>query len=245
MNKSIPKNTILAVPNQIESDTSRVYDIILKNDKKRDWFPKEAYRCLPLTIGNQYGFSVISEYDFSFVWDGSESPEGIKFNFFENIEILKNKLPAISSHFGSGIITVNLPFHFRTPDGVNLMTINPPNHIIQNITVLTGVIESDNLRRDFSFNLKVQIPNIEVTVRKGTPLAGFIPIPRYYVDSFKIVDSKDVLEEEDILAEIQHNAQYKENRRTLGQTGSPYDKLYLNGLDAFGNKFKDHQKSIK
>jgi hypothetical protein len=32
----------------------------LKGKIKRDWFIKHAYFCLPLTIGNQYGFAIKS-----------------------------------------------------------------------------------------------------------------------------------------------------------------------------------------
>ena len=240
----IDNKTIVAIPNFSENDTNSFKNVLIKNEKKRDWFPKDAYRCLPLTIGNQYGFSIVPEYDFSFVWDGQDGPDAIKFKFYENQESLENKLPILSSHFGSGIITVNLPFHFKTGDGINLMTINPPNHVIPNVTVMTGVVETDNLVRDFSFNLKVQMSNIEVTVKSGTPIASFIPIPRYFVDNFEVIEAKDIMTKEEIGKEIELNLMYKENRKKLLADNIYYDKLYLNGLNIDGEKFKDHQKVV-
>ena len=53
-----------------------------------------------------------------------------------------------------GVVTIQNRFTFRTPPDVNLMTINPPNYWIDGIQHMTGVIETDNLRRDFTFNLK-------------------------------------------------------------------------------------------
>ena len=110
----------------------------------------------------------------------------VKIFFNETEKELNKKHPRIDSHFGEGIITIGTPFILRTPPGINIMTINPPNYIIPNITVMTGVIETDNLRRNFTFNLKIQMPNIRVTVPAGTPLAGFIPIPRYFADNFEL-----------------------------------------------------------
>jgi hypothetical protein len=242
----VPINNIAIFPNEIGFNVDRFKDVVvsLKKNKKRDWFPENVYRCLPVTIGSQYGFAVICEYDFSFVWDGSDSPEGVKFKFYDEPEVLKNKLPAISSHFGSGIITLNLPFHFRTSSGINIMTINPSNFIIPNVTVMTAVVETDNLRRDFSFNMKIQIPNIEVTVKAGTPLVGFIPIQRYFVDSFDLINSNMIFNQNEIDIEIEHNAEYKNNRKKISTTSSPYDRFYLNGKDASGNSFEDHQKEI-
>ncbi len=83
------------------------------------------------------------------------------------------------------------------------MTINPPNHIIPNITVLTGVVEADNLNNPFTFNLKIQMPNLKVFIPAGTPLAGFIPIPRYYADSFSLKLAEEVLDEETMQESLQ------------------------------------------
>jgi hypothetical protein len=123
------------------------------------------------------------------------------------------------------------------------MTINPPNFIIPNITVMTGVVETDNLRRNFTFNLKIQIPDIEVNIPAGIPLAAFIPIPRYYADSFelKMADelfSKEVVEEE-VTAE--NDAIIKRETVEL-LTKNQVGKDYLKGNDVYGNPFPDHQR---
>ena len=41
-----------------------------------------------------------------------------------------------------------------------------------------------DLRCDFTFNLKITVPNMLVSVKKGDALGAFIPIPRYFVDGF-------------------------------------------------------------
>jgi len=73
------------------TERDRIKNIIDKPSKKRDWFTPHFYRCLPLTIGNQYGFIIKSEFDFSFIWDGGDTEEAIKFIFNEKEEVL-NKI---------------------------------------------------------------------------------------------------------------------------------------------------------
>jgi hypothetical protein len=225
------------------NNKKRLFNLIDQSPKKRDWFGPHFYRCLPLTIGNQYGFVIKSEFDFSFIWDGGNDPDSIKLFFNESSEELNKKHPRIETHFGSGIITINPPFTLRTPPGVNLMTINPPNYIIPNVTVMTGVVETDNIRRHFTFNLKIQIPNIQVMVPAGTPLAAIIPIPRYYADEFELKYAEDIFDEKTINEEMQADIDTDIYRKEIEPTlPNNVGKHYMQGKDIYGNKFPDHQK---
>jgi hypothetical protein len=123
------------------------------------------------------------------------------------------------------------------------MTINPPNFVIPNITVMTGVVETDNLRRGFGFNLKIQIPNIRVKVEKGSPLAGFIPIPRYFADEFVLADAETLFDEKTVVEEQQAFIDNKLLRKEVSsELYNQMDSLYFDGKDVYGNKFLDHQK---
>jgi hypothetical protein len=217
--------------------------MVKKPDKKRDWFSPHFYRCLPLTIGNQYGFTVSSEFDITFEWNGGDSEESIFFQFDENRGDLDKLYPRIDSHFGHGIVTVSTPYFFKTPPGVNLITINPPNYVIPNVTVMTGVIETDNLRRFFTFNLKIQIPNIRTTIPAGYPLAAFIPIPRYYCDEFNLDFAENIFSKEIVDEEIKAEEDAVEHREKVEPTlKNGVGKHYMQGKDVYGNVFKDHQK---
>ena len=242
---NVPDKTIAVFTDDFNTswqhnDKKRLFNIIDKPPKKRDWFTPHFYRCLPLTIGNQYGFIIKSEFDFSFIWDGGDSPESVTFLLDKDTN---EKHPRIESHFGSGIITINPPFTLRTPPGVNLMTINPPNYIIPNITVMTGVVETDNLRRNFTFNLKIQIPNVQINVPAGAPIAGFIPIPRYYADSFELKYAEDIFDDLVIDEETESLKNEDTQRRDVDPTlPNGVDRFYFQGQDVYGNKFTDHQK---
>ena len=85
---NVPDKKILIFFNDKKTENNfngndRISNIIEKPGKTREWFDANFYRCLPLTIGNQYGFIIKSEFDFSFIWDGGLSNESIKF-FFTN-----------------------------------------------------------------------------------------------------------------------------------------------------------------
>jgi hypothetical protein len=248
---NVPDKTVAIFFNKTNEDikmtNERMSKIIYAPDKKRDWFDSHFYRCLPLTIGNRYGFVVTSEYDFAFEWNGGLGRNDIHIwcekEAIELSETVDRVYPHISSHFGHGILTISPPFVLRTPPGINLMTINPPNYVIPNVTHMTGVIETDNIRRNFTFNLKVQMPNIQTFIPKGTPLAAFIPIPRYFADEFELKFAEDIFSKEVVDEELKANfdaLEYRENVEPTLKHG--VGKHYMVGTDVYGNPFPDHQK---
>lgn len=236
--KNVPDKTIVifpAVPKD-EFPYDKLELLIEKPQKTRDWFTPHFYRCLPLTIANQYGFVVKTTVGFSVIWDGSDGTDAITLEIDDGTIFA----PSIFSHFGSGIFTLNFPFVLRTPPGVNLMTINPPNVVLPNITVLSGVVETDNLRHTFTFNFKVQIPNIKVYFEAGTDLAAILPVPRYFADSFSLKYAEEVFDKETIQEEYAAKNDSDLNR-VKNQQSETADRLYLRGMDVYGNLFPDHQ----
>lgn len=243
---NVPDKTIAVFVNKkykknLKKD--QLFKLITKSPKKRDWFTPHFYRCLPLTIGNTYGFIIKSEFSFSAIWNGGPEPSDTTLKFEKETLLLENKFPKISTHFGSGIITIDPPFFLRTPPGVNLMTINPPNYVIPNITVLTGVVETDNLRRNFTFNIKLQIPNVEVIFPSGTPLSAFVPVPRYFLDSFELTLANEIFSKELIDEELIAEEHAFEKRKIIDVlTKNKVGRDYFRGVDPYGNVFPDHQK---
>ena len=235
----VPNKNIAYFFDRHEHGEKNINRFIEKLDVKRDWFTSHFYKCLPLSIANTYGFSVKSEFDFTAIWDGTSNRDSVKISTSENHDYL---YPRVESRFGSGIITLTYPFQLRTPPGVNLLTINPPNVIIPNVTVMTGSIETDNLRWFFTFNLKLQYPNIETKFKKGTPLSTFIPIPRYYADGFDLVDFQDVVTEDEYNKEIQASKDFIYKRNDIDSLRPDRaGRDYFFGRDVYGNNFSDHQ----
>lgn len=245
----VPDNTIAIFkkPDCENLTDERISNLIKPNIQERDWFTSHFYRCLPLKIGNTYGFSVYSEWDFALEWNGSNEIEGTTIFWREEDDSnLSNLYPRIESHFGKGVVTIIFPFWFRTPPNINLMTINPPNHILPNLTVMTGVVETDNLRRDFTFNLKIQIPFVQTTIKAGQPIATIIPVPRYFVDNFNL-ESAENLFEKDLIQEEEKAYMDALSKRLEIDSKSKFrvGMDYFAGRDVYGNKFPDHQNPVK
>ena len=241
----VPENTIVAIPQHPMYRKSHKDVVVnLKKMKKRDWFIKHAYFCLPLAIGNQYGFGIRSLHSFRACWKGGNDPS--------NVELVFEKGPPevdgnqhISSHFGMGTITVQNRFALRTPENVNLITLDPPNMILDGLRNLFAVVEADNLRRDFTFNLKLTRPNHWVEVEQGQVISGLLPYPRHFIDNFQIESAYDLFPD-DIVEEEIRTMDYFGQEREMETSIDPaaVGGRYMRGEDIYGFKFKDHQKKL-
>ena len=244
----VPENKILLIPHLglLHEENRDVFlNIVkpLKGKVKRDWFDKSFYHCLPLVIGNQYGFAIHAAYDFEATWDGNSGKDGRVTIVTENSEYLEAQI--IEDNFGYGIITISHKFGFKTPPGINLMTIQPPNYYTPGIVAMTGVIETDQLRRDFSFNLKLTDPNRLVSFKRGDVLAAFIPIPRYFIDSFELGFASEHFSPEILNNEFSDQMELNRQRNDEDLEKSfNAGKKYFNGEHASGCPYTDHQKRI-
>jgi hypothetical protein len=243
----IPENTIAAIPydDYVSNNADNIFHS-LSGEVKRDWFSKHAYHCLPLVIGNQYGFVVKSLYDFIVNWDGGEGKDSVTVMMLtQNIDPGMERLQSIKSHFGMGTFTVQTGYSLRTPPGINLLVSSPPNKFIDGIAYMSAVIETDNLRRDFTFNLKITRPNHSIRINRGDWIGYFIPYPRHFVDKFTIVESDSILTQEQIKQEQQCGEEFAKERTGPDQLKKNKNgRLYRKGVDVYGNKFVDHQTHL-
>jgi hypothetical protein len=214
----------------------------LNIDHKREWFTPHFYKCLPLSIGNMQGFVFSLPYTFSILWNGGNLEKDLLIEYYEDFKPYENiNFIYPKSEFGNGILTIHYPLTFKTPPGINLMTIAPPNFPLIGLSPMTGVVESDNIRFSFTLNIKVDLINVKLIIEPNTPLVGMIPIPRYFCDSFELKNAydifdKNIVEEEKNVVRDHSDSRLKQNNNNLG-----LDKLYYSGKDFRGNKFKNHQ----
>lgn len=237
----VPANKILVVPHAVDSPTY-FEEIVesLAGNVKREWMNPHAYYCLPLTVGNQYGFIIKSLRDFDIVWDGT--PRNAEITFLNNDNEDKQ---FIKTGFGDGIITVQNRFALKTPPGINIMTMQPPNYFLKGCFALTGVIECDNIRRDFTFNFKVTVPDTVVSVRKGDPIGAFIPIQRYFIDDFKVENVFDHFSVDIVNNDIDESNALSTERNTVDkEKNHASGRRYFSGTHSDGSKYPDHQKRI-
>jgi hypothetical protein len=244
----VPEKTIVCIPvipgnglKEFNMDFSS-FLIPLNSDHKRDWFTPHFYKCLPLSIGNMQGFAFKSPFEFDVVWNGSSRPEDLQIIVNDNTVIEKDtNHVSVSSEFGHGIFTIHFPLILKTPPGVNLMTIAPPNYPVPGISPMTGVVETDNLRFTFTLNFKVDLVDTVIRITKDYPIMGILPIPRYFCDSFTLVNAYDVLDKDIIEEERQVVEEHNIRRIYQTKNNKDSDRIYYTGTDIRGNKFKDHQ----
>lgn len=231
---AVPDNTIYALTNEKTANPLLSELIVpLNGIKSRHWFNQHIHFCLPLTMGSQYGFIVKMLQDTIIRWNGG--PDNSDMDVYPK---QRNRWQVVESHFGMGILTIQNLWTYRTPENVNLYVSQPPNFPHHGLHFLSAVIECDNLRRDFTFNIKVTKPNMDIFIPAGTPIGWFMPYPRHYIDLFEVKPHPegDVLENERLTM--------KEFGKIRDSTGGWPDHMYMSGQDAYGNKFEDHQKSL-
>jgi hypothetical protein len=248
-NLVVPEKTIAffpIIPNDgiepFNLDNINLFLNPLNTDHKRNWFSSNFYRCLPLSIGNMQGFVFSIPYSFDVYWNGGDRPEDIIITYYEDFAPYKNlNFIYPNSEFGHGVLTLHYPVILKTPPGVNLMTISPPNYPLPGMSPMTGVVEADNIRFGFTLNLKIDIPNTTIKVLPNSPLVGIIPIPRYFCDSFELKSAYDIFDKEVIEEEKAVVKEHSDKRDKAVMYNLEQDGLYYKGMDVRGNKFKDHQ----
>ncbi len=246
---TVPQDTIAVVPydDYYKGQHERIF-INLRGHNKREWFSRHAYFCLPLVMGNQHGFAMKSMFHATLLWNGGPDMTDTTVTIHNSADQERfGCLQSISSHFGLGIVTVQTAFSLRTPPNISLMTIQPPNSFIDGLQNMTGVVEADNLRRDFTFNLKLTRPNHPVEIRPGDLLSAFLPYPRTFIDNFDLVDAYRIFSDDDIQEEQQAGRDMGHERETRDKANRDgVGRRYFNGEDVYGTPFPNiHQKLLR
>ena len=128
-----------------------------------------AYRCLPLTMANTLGWEYLSPISFEAVWDGGAELAAVRVH-------ANSPQGFVVSHFGSGILTLQLNGLFRTGAGVSLFVTGPINRPKDAIAPLTGLVETDWSPFTFTMNWKFTRPNTIVAFERGEPIATIFPL---------------------------------------------------------------------
>jgi hypothetical protein len=136
-----------------------------------------AYRCLPLTLANQAGWMVCNPKSFSARWNGGARASDTVLAFDECPPDDR-----ITSLFGHGTVTFNLPYLVRTPPEVNLWVKGPTNWPKHGTQALEGIVETDWTAASFTMNWKLTRPHEAVRFERGEPICMIVPYPRQMID---------------------------------------------------------------
>lgn len=195
-----------------------------------------GYRCLPLTIGNQYGWEILSSASFEVTWDSETDQMNIS-------DSGDGQLP-VDAHFGPGLLTFYPGFVFRTDPGINLYIAGPANRPKDGIHPLTAVLESDWASYGFSMTWIITRKDYPIRFSKGEPFCRVFPIQRDLVESSQ-PQIRSIDDDPEIKAQFEL---WRDRRRSVVDGSGPvkWDKGYMMGANADGAKGSlDHQMKLK
>jgi hypothetical protein len=111
---------------------------------------------------------------------------------------------------------------------------------------MTAVVETDNIRRDFTFNIKMTRPNYCVNVEIDDPLAAFIPVPRGTIEKYEIKLVTDLFTKEQHSLEINESNLMGEERGGV-DASKPHGagRRYFRGFHSNGDMYTNHQKILR
>ncbi len=137
-------------------------------------------RCLPMLIANQSGWELRNPSAFTATWMGQE--HGVDVLIAPDKRDPDQLLPL--SHFGSGILTWNLPLLFRTPPGYNLLVRGPANYPKDGVSPLEGIVETDWASASFSMSWKLTRKLMPVRFEVDEPICMIVPQRRAELEEF-------------------------------------------------------------
>lgn len=141
---------------------------IVQSKKQRQWMNDNvhAYRCVPLSIANTFGWDILLPKDLDVSWDGRTE--------LNSVQIFNHK-DLYESHFGSGTFTIQVPYTWKTDEDHQILVMPYPNPDQYDIVSLTAIIETDRLMYPWFVTCKITRPG-RYMLKAGTPIARVIPV---------------------------------------------------------------------
>lgn len=208
-----------------------------------------ANRCLPLLMANQSGWHIVNLDPFRATYHGGDRADAIR------IESLREDgaPPAmVTSQFGYGVLTWQVPYLFRTPPGYNLLVRGPANMPRDGIGALEGLVETDWATQSFTMNWKFTRPGAEVTFGRGDPFCMLVPQRRHELEAFEPSLARI---EGDPEAQRRHATFVLMREREAGMRRAaqlvsgfgaafeyPFQRHYFEGKHATGEPSPEHQQ---
>jgi len=178
----VPERTILAYLLPGVEDEAQQW--IRPARPTRKWMEatqmRYAYRCIPLSAANTMGWELINPVTCEFHWNGMTDPRSL------HVWTEQPHRWGPRSHFGSGIVTWELPFLFRTPADWGLVVAGQANHEKDGIAPLDGFIRTDWLPYPFTMNWRINDAKRTIRFEAGEPIARIFPYPLAPLDEFEV-----------------------------------------------------------
>lgn len=213
---------------------------------ERDWMNRHGhrhpYRCLPLAIGNCYGWQILLRGSVKATWNGGTTKADV---------VVESSIPHVAtSNFTRGIVTFDVPIVFRTEPGYQLMVTGPTNEFKDGASPMTAIIESEWLSYTFTMNYQLTRPGVSVLWEKDEPFCQVAVVPALIQESVepewrRIQDDPKTAEELRLLSDLRGEFRSRQDRGDPEANKQGWQKLYFRGEHPDGSVEQTHQTKMK
>jgi hypothetical protein len=204
-----------------------------------------AYRCLPLSIANAYGWLLLNTHPFVAEWSGGNEINAV---------CIRSSEPQTGtiavSHFGHGVLTFRVSALFQTEPGYDLIVTGPLNSPKDAIQPLTGVVECDWCPFTFTMNWIFTRKRAPVTFERDEPFCMIFPVQRGLLETFE-PEFRSLEKDPELNQNYKVYAQSRlDFNRDLNVPGSDaqlkkWQKYYLRGLAPGKAAPADHRVRVR
>lgn len=227
-----------------DKDKNYYKEFIVPAKSQRDWMDepeikKNIYHCVPLVSANSLGWWILNSQDLEIEWNGGWEIDSITIKDYTE----EDTYNLVHSHFGSGILTFNIPILFQTPPGWGLWVGGASNIFIDGIYPLEGIVETNWSPFTFTMNYKITRKNHIIEIPKYHPICRIVPIPLNLNEKtdlhFKFLKDNPEL----CQRQVDWNKARKDNLKEYRGTNETKRMFhYRDGIDVKGCPFKGFHK---
>lgn len=200
---------------------------------RRDWMDatpeKHAYHCYPVTTANTIGWTLSCPEDISFIWNGIIDTTD------STVKILKGEEWCYTGR-GQGSVSFKTGLLFRSNKDISLLAMTPPNYFYKGFEVINSLMSTSFYPNELPLAIQARIPNQEITIPAGTPIATILPL--------SLTSLKDQFIEID---DFVFTKEYLDKQSSYGQASfaktsqGEWTNWYRDGIDENGNIVGEHE----
>ena len=198
----------------------------------REWmdktFESHAYKCYPISLANQLGWTISYPKDIEFIWDGISDASA------EHVKVLSGE-EYVYTERANATISFKTGIRFKTEKNISLIHMPVPNYFLDGVQAFTTIINSSFYQFDFPCAMMITKPNKKIIIKANTPIISILPIDLSLISepSLKINKGDG--------RNIGFNPTgYAEEVSKLNQEGK-WSNFYRNATDHKGNTIGIHQ----
>jgi hypothetical protein len=210
------------------------HPVVIEQSKvQRDWMDetagKHVYKCFPLSLANQVGWTISFTKDIEFVWDGITDTTP------DHVTILQSG-GLTDTNRANATITFHSGIQFKTDEDMSVLCIPPANLFIDGLVPYTSVISTSFLDEPYPIAWRITKPNHKFLIKAGTPIATFIPISLKRLSEIELDVYDKVFEEN-----------YHKFREERGEAWAEltakggFTNFYRDAVDHKGNSIGKHE----